>query len=213
MKILEVKTLGIEDIKVVKFARFNDFRGYFTETFRASQFKEEPETQFLHEHDLNQINESFSRGKTFRGLHFQWEPHMGKLIRTIHGRMIDFSLDIRPNSPTFGMICAYDMPARQEDNFNEWIWLPPGFAHGTLLLEDTTIEYFCSGYYNPKGEYGISVFDKEIDWRHVPAELKDIFDETVAGDFLIKDKDLNSNTLADWKANPNNEKFMDLLQK
>src|SRR5439155_25851733 len=144
------------EIKVIRFGRFRDYRGYFTEHFRRSDLHTHPQTAFLKGVEFVQGNESFSRAGTIRGLHFQWNPYMGKLVRTLSGHMIDLVLDIRKGSPTFGKAVAYEMPANAQDAFGEWIWVPPGFAHGNAFLAETSIEYFCSGEYSPHCEAGIS---------------------------------------------------------
>ena len=83
MKLLGVKALAIEDIKVIQFARFCDHRGYFTEHYRKSDFCNHPDMEFLKGVDFLQCNESYSQKGTIRGLHFQWNPYMGKLVRTL----------------------------------------------------------------------------------------------------------------------------------
>ena len=75
-----------------------------------------------------QFNESFSRPNVVRGLHFQWNPFMGKLVRTVQGRMVDLFLDIRKGSPSYGKAAAYDMPSTPDKDYAEWIWIPPGFT-------------------------------------------------------------------------------------
>jgi dTDP-4-dehydrorhamnose 3,5-epimerase-like enzyme len=109
MKITEIKSLSIPAIKVVRFARFVDFRGYFTEPFRKSDFS--AQLEFMKGVEFFQFNESFSRSNVLRGLHFQWNPLMGKLVRTVQGRMVDLFLDIRKGSPTYGKAAAYDIPS------------------------------------------------------------------------------------------------------
>ena len=159
MKILEVKTLAIPDIKVIRFGRFNDHRGYFTETFRKSDFQK---LDFMKGVDFLQCNDAFSKAGTFRGLHFQWNPFMGKLVRVEMGKIIDFALDIRKGSPDTGKIIAYELTGRPEADNNEWIWLPPGFAHGILAVEESHVEYFCSGEYSPGCEAAISPLAKDM---------------------------------------------------
>src|SRR5256885_2155696 len=110
MKITEVKALPISSVKTIKFARFRDQRGYFTEHYRRSDLENHPEARFMKKVSFVQCNESFSRKGTLRGLHFQWNPYMGKLVRTISGHMIDIFLDIRKGSPTFGKAYLHDMP-------------------------------------------------------------------------------------------------------
>ncbi|MFH1744585.1 MAG: dTDP-4-dehydrorhamnose 3,5-epimerase family protein [bacterium] len=208
MKIISVKTLAIPEIKVIKFARFNDERGYFTEIFRRNEFNNNPETDFLKNVDFTQCNESYSEKGVLRGLHFQWNPYMGKLVRLISGRMIDLALDIRKNSPTFGKIIAYDLPADKNSDYGEWIWLPPGFAHGLLLPEESTVEYFCSGEWSPECEACISPLSSDIDWSLCDPELKKIFYEIINKQILISDKDKNGLSLKDWKQDKRANNFI-----
>ena len=207
MKVLSVRKLAIEAIHVIRFARFCDHRGYFTEQYRKSDFDEHPDLACLHDTPFVQANESFSRAGTLRGLHFQWNPYMGKLVRTIQGRMIDLVLDIRKGSPTFGKIIGHDMPATAADDAAEWIWVPPGFAHGNFFTEDTTIEYFCSGQYSPGCEAGISPLAEDIDWSLCDPALRQLFQEFVAGDLKITDKDRDGFSLAAWVKDERSENF------
>ncbi len=208
MKVLDVKALAIPEIKVIRFGRFCDHRGYFTEHFRRSDFQAGPDVPFLNRVEFVQANESFSRAGTIRGLHFQWNPYQGKLIRTLHGRMIDLVLDIRKGSPTFGKIIAYDMPARKNVQWDAWIWVPPGFAHGTLSLEDTLIEYLCSGEYSPGCEAGITPLADDIDWSICDPELKEAFSTIVPGTHLITAKDRNGLSVSAWDGDPRCDNFV-----
>ena len=145
MKIVSIKSLDIPDIKIVRFARFCDTRGYFTESFRRSDFNGHNEMSFIKGQEFVQVNESFSHPQVIRGLHFQWNPYMGKLVRTVRGHMVDIVLDIRKGSPYFGKGLFYDMPADSGSDYSEWIWVPAGFAHGNFFTEESQIEYFCTG--------------------------------------------------------------------
>jgi len=198
MKIIEVQKLAISDVLVVKFGRFNDFRGYFTETFRRSDYKTRPDINFLNNIDFVQANESFSKPGVIRGLHFQWNPFMGKMVRTIRGHMIDLVLDIRKGSPYLGKIIACDMPSSPEDETDEWIWVPPGFAHGNFFMEDTIIEYFCTGEYSPGCEAGISPLAEDIDWSLCDPGLKKLFDSAASGTDNMTEKDINGFSLKSW---------------
>jgi len=208
MKILEVKELKIKDIKVIRFARFGDHRGYFTESFRKSDFQNHPDLGFFKGVEFIQANESFSRENTLRGLHFQWNPYMGKLVRTLSGHMIDLVLDIRKNSPTYGKILGYDMPNKNSEDFGEWIWVPPGFAHGNFFLKNTLIEYFCSGEYNPNCEAGISPLSKDLDWSWCEPRLKNEFDALQKGEMLISDKDRSGLSLKAWTDDERSKNFI-----
>jgi dTDP-4-dehydrorhamnose 3,5-epimerase len=206
MKLLKVETLAIPDIRVIRFARFRDQRGYFTEHFRKSDLQ--TQTPFLAGVEFYQANESYSMPGTVRGLHFQWNPYMGKLVRTLHGRMLDLVLDIRKGSPSFGKIIAYDMPARLTNDWNEWIWVPPGFAHGNVFPEESAIEYFCSGEYSPGCEAGISPLAADIDWSLCDPGLRDCFQHVAHGSALMTEKDRNGFTVAGWRADPRSDNFV-----
>jgi dTDP-4-dehydrorhamnose 3,5-epimerase len=195
MKILEINNLAIPDIKVIRLARFADHRGYFTEHFRKSDFAK---LDFQKGVEFSQCNESYSRARTIRGLHLQWNPYMGKLIRTLSGHMVDLVLDVRIGSPSFGQIIAYDMPADLNAEFDEWIWVPPGFAHGNYFDRESRIEYFCSGEYNPACEAGISPVAQDLDWSLCDPQLKKEFDRIVSEGPLLSEKDRNGHTLASW---------------
>jgi dTDP-4-dehydrorhamnose 3,5-epimerase len=208
VKILDVEQLEIPEIKVIRFARFRDQRGYFTEQFRESDFQANPLTSFMREVRFVQTNESFSRARTVRGLHFQWNPYMGKLVRTLHGHMVDLILDIRRGSPTAGKIIAYDMPSDGSEDFNEWIWVPPGFAHGNLFLHDTLIEYFCSGEYSPGHEAGISPLAEDIDWSLCDQRLRKVFLEIAPNTSLITDKDRNGLSISAWQEDERSNNFI-----
>jgi dTDP-4-dehydrorhamnose 3,5-epimerase len=208
VKIVTVKELAIPEIKVIRFARFCDHRGYFTEHFRRSDFHNNPLTTFLKGAEFTQTNESYSKAGTVRGLHFQWNPYMGKLVRTVEGHLIDLVLDIRKGAPTFGKIIAYDMPSGRTDEFNEWIWVPPGFAHGTLLVENTAIEYFCTGEYSPTCEAGISPLAQDIDWSLCERNLRDSFNRIAPQTPFITDKDKSAFTVSAWARDDRSNNFI-----
>lgn len=208
MKILSVRDFDIPGIKVVRFARFCDARGFFTETFRKSDFFGHPEMGFMKGLEFVQVSESFSRPQTMRGMHFQWNPFMGKLVRTIRGRMVDLMLDIRKGSPTFGKATMYEMPAGLDKDYNEWLWLPPGFAHGNFFTEESQIEYFCSGEYSQGCEACISPLAKDIDWSLASAGLKKEFDAIAATTTLMTDKDRNGFSLEAWLQDERSNHFI-----
>jgi dTDP-4-dehydrorhamnose 3,5-epimerase len=209
MKILDVRSLSIPEVKVIRFARFLDNRGYFSEHFRKSDLKRHPDTSSVFQNiELLQMNESFSRPGVIRGLHFQWNPFMGKLVRTLSGHMIDIFLDIRKGSPTYGRAAMYDMPEDMTRDFSEWIWVPPGFAHGNFFEAEGLIEYLCSCEYSQGCEAGISPLASDIDWTLCDKLLKSRFDAALSGDFVMTDKDRNSFTLRDWEKDMRSDNFI-----
>ena len=156
-----------------------------------------------------QFNESYSNRGVARGLHFQWNPHMGKLVRTVTGRMVDLFLDIRRGSPTLGKIAAHEMPADHDAEFAEWIWVPPGFAHGNFFAEPSLIEYGCTGEYSQGCEAAISLLDPGLDWSLCDPTLKKMWDENLSSPQLsLTEKDRNGYTLAAWLADPRSENFV-----
>ena len=209
MQIESVTTLEIEDLKVIRFRRFVDQRGYFTEHYRKGNIDENPDTGFLKGVSFVQSNESFSRVGTIRGLHFQWNPYMGKLVRTVTGRMVDMALDIRLGSPSYGRIALRDMPASHDGASGEWIWVPPGFAHGNFFLSDTIIEYFCTGEYSAGCEAGISPLSADIDWSVCDRSLKSLFDNFAVGNaILITEKDKNGFSVEAWTKDGRSKNFI-----
>jgi len=168
MKIVEVQTLAIPEVKVITVEKFRDARGYFLEHYRESDAA--AAAPFLAGQRFVQGNGSFSRAGTVRGMHFQWSPPVGKLVRTVVGHMIDLVLDVRAESPTFGHIIAFEMPSREATA--ELIWIPPGLAHGNTFLADTYIEYLCTGEYNAAGEGAVSPLADDIDWSLCDERLR-----------------------------------------
>lgn len=207
MKILEVKSLEIPEIKVIKFQKFNDERGYFTEHFRESDLLKNPSIDFMDGIKFTQANQSYSKKDVVRGMHFQWSPPMGKLVRNISGHMVDLILDIRKDSPTYGKMIAYDLKDSKDENDSEWIWIPHGFGHGFFTLEDTITEYFCSAEYNPDGEAGISPFSKSIDWSLCAPKLREKFEE-VSSNYVASEKDKKAIDFSNWKDSPHSENYI-----
>lgn len=211
MKIISVTPLAIQELKLIRFARFVDDRGYFTEIIREQDLTTAPKLPELHGMRLYQINESLSAKNVVRGLHFQWEPHMGKLVRATDGSIIDIALDVRIGSTTFGKAVLQRLSFDRRDDYQDWIFVPPGFAHGFVALSNNTrIEYACTGWWNPQCERGITPCDKNIDWsladEELLSELKEILPSA-----LINDKDKNGLSLSSWKESEEAVKYISTL--
>lgn len=156
MEIIETK---IPDLYVVKPTVFKDQRGYFFESYNKNAFLESGIDQ-----NFVQDNESKSAKGVLRGLHFQKPPFaQGKLVRVIKGAVRDVAVDLRKSSPTYGQWASIDLT---EDN--KWMyWVPPGFAHGFVTLEDDTVFFYkCTNVYNKASEGSIRWDDPDlnIDW-------------------------------------------------
>ena len=194
---LKVSALKLEGIYLIEYDKFRDERGYFTEHFRLSDFDK---YEFMKGFKVMQTNESFSGKGVFRGMHFQYDAPMGKLVRLISGHMIDFVLDIRKDSKSFGKIIGIEL-IQQNDKRGEWIWIPPGFAHGCYFLEDSRMEYYCTAEYNKEGEGCISPFADDIDWSICNTSyVKTIDWENI----IITDKDRNGITCGEWLESTHN---------
>ncbi|MCC7332420.1 MAG: dTDP-4-dehydrorhamnose 3,5-epimerase [Flavobacteriales bacterium] len=138
---------------------FNDARGCFYETYNKIIFQKNGiNTEFV------QDNQSLSKKNVLRGLHFQKNPHsQGKLVRVIQGSVLDVVVDIRKSSETFGKHFKIKLSSEN----NTMLYIPEGFAHGFLALEDNTIfSYKCTNFYNKESECSILWSDKSlsIDW-------------------------------------------------
>ena len=150
----------IPDVVVIEPTVHGDSRGYFVETFRQDKLEE-----FLgYKINFCQDNESKSSKGVLRGLHYQLPPHaQTKLVRVIHGRVLDVAVDIRRNSPTFGKYVAVLLSAENKKQ----LLVPRGFAHGFVVLEDDTVfAYKVDNYYSPQCDRGIAFDDENlnIDW-------------------------------------------------
>jgi dTDP-4-dehydrorhamnose 3,5-epimerase len=205
MKIEKTLELPIPEVKIVRYARFADERGYFTEVFRDAEIAEALGVEDLR---IVQANESFSRAGVFRGLHAQWNPYQGKLVRCLAGRLVDLALDIRKGSPTFGRVVAHEVPASRDGVRGEWIWLPPGFAHGTLLTEDSSIEYLCTGAWSPGCELSISALADDLDWSLCDPALRDEVLARLGSDAVLNEKDRAAATLTAWEEDPRSDWFV-----
>ena len=204
MKIKTIISHQIPGIKLIEFERYIDNRGFFTETYRTADFINNELKVFPN--GIMQSNESYSCKNVLRGLHFQWNPNMGKLVRTIAGHMVDLVLDLRKGSPTQGKIMAFDMPANSTHDSSSWIWIPEGCAHGNYFLDNTYIEYFCSGSYNGDCEAGISPFAEDIDWTICDPKLKDQF-FNLKDKFIATPKDINGLSFNDWLSRKEAQNF------
>ncbi|MAO46028.1 MAG: dTDP-4-dehydrorhamnose 3,5-epimerase [Crocinitomicaceae bacterium] len=182
---LEVKNTTIEGLVLIRPARYEDERGYFSETFSDRDFAcvlgdgAEPV-------DFVQDNESVSKASVIRGLHFQVPPKpMGKLVRVLSGSIIDVAVDLRKDSPTYGKHEAVRL-----DTVEGWqFYIPPGFAHGFASLEeDTKVAYKCTEFYAPECEQSILFNDEDlaIDWG--------------VKEPIVSEKDLRSVKFSDFKS-------------
>ncbi len=174
--------LDIPEIILIEPTVFPDSRGYFAETYKMTDFKMNGI-----EHDFVQDNHSKSKAGVLRGLHYQANPKaQGKLVRVIAGSIFDVAIDIRQNSPTYGKWVSRVLSA---DNHN-MLWIPAGFAHGVLTLEDNTqLIYKVTEQYSPEHDRCIRFDDPAINIQW-PIRQPDLSEKDLKAPFL-KDADNN----------------------
>lgn len=178
---MQIERLNIPGILLVKPTKHGDQRGFFSETFRADVFAAHGvDAVFV------QDNHVYSAQKgVLRGLHFQTPPHaQGKLVRCTRGAILDVGVDIRQGSPTYGQHVAVEL---SETNWHQ-LWIPPGFAHGYVTLQDhCEVIYKVTDYYAPECDRGIAWDDPAlgINWRLSGSEV------------TLSDKDRRQSRLAD----------------
>src|SRR5450631_252799 len=145
---MHVLDTPLRDVKIVCPRRHGDDRGWFAEVFNASKFA----AAGLPAHFV-QDNQSFSSRGVLRGLHYQLGKPQGKLVRVLSGHIWDVAIDLRRESPDFGRHAAFDLKPRNADGEMEMLWIPEGFAHGFLVLSETTdVLYKTTDLYHPEGE-------------------------------------------------------------
>ena len=154
-KIMEIIKTSIEGLLIIKPDVFKDDRGYFFETYNKERFAKAGLTM-----DFVQDNESKSSKGVLRGLHFQKPPYaQGKLVRVTKGAVMDVAVDLRKDSPTYG---KWESVVLTEENKLQF-WIPEGFAHGFVTLEDDTIfAYKCTNVYNKESEGSLLWNDPDI---------------------------------------------------
>ena len=141
------------------------------------------------------MNESFSKKDVFRGLHIQWNPAISKLVRIVYGHIIDIAMDVRINSPTFGQTVVFPLANFIDQDYEEYIFIPKGFAHGFNTIENSLIQYLYDGEYS-KDEVSIKWGGKLLE------------DSTK---FIISDKDKNGISLEEWKQHEGSKNFFYLF--
>ena len=146
----------ISDVWIIENKKWEDERGYFSETYRKCEL----DKVLGYSVDFIQDNESKSKKFVLRGLHYQLPPFaQSKLVRVVSGKILDVAIDIRRNSSTFGQYVAVELSS---ENMRQ-LFLPQGFAHGFIVLSDEAIvNYKVDNYYAPKYERGIRFDDNEL---------------------------------------------------
>jgi len=182
-----IEPTAIQDVKIVVPATFPDDRGFFMEVYRQDLFAELGLTdRFV------QLNQSRSARNVVRGLHFQWDPPVGKLMRVIVGRAFLVAVDIRVGSPTLGRWVGLEVSAEEPRH----LWAPASFARGFCVLSDfAEIEYLTTGTYNKATESGIRWNDPAIGIEWPVSEP------------ILSAKDAAAQSLAEWLAGPDAANF------
>jgi dTDP-4-dehydrorhamnose 3,5-epimerase len=159
---MKVIATPLKDCVIIEPRVFGDERGFFLETFHVVRYAELAGITL----PFVQDNHSRSEQGVLRGLHFQINKPQGKLVRVVQGEVFDVAVDLRRDSPSFGQWHGVVL----NENNKRQLWVPPGFAHGFLVLSDVAdFEYKCTDYYDPDDEGSISWNDPElaIEWPEV----------------------------------------------
>ena len=177
MNVIKTK---LKDCVIIEPKVFGDERGFFLETFRSDRYAD------LTGIDLPFVQDNHSRSSkgVLRGLHFQKTKPQGKLVRVVRGEVYDVAVDIRAGSPTYGQ---WEAVILSEENKTQF-WVPPGFAHGFVVLSETAdFEYKCTDYYDPSDE-GSLLWDDPV--LNIPWPIDNP---------TLSEKDSNAPLLADQK--------------
>lgn len=182
-----VQQTPLPDCLLVSPEIFEDHRGFFTEVYRQDEYAAVGlPANFV------QLNHSRSRRNVTRGLHFQWEPPMGKVMRVLSGAAFLVAVDIRKGSPALGKWFGVEL----EERSRKLLWAPAGFARGFCVLSEwAEIEYLTTGTYNKAGESGICWDDSAIG---VTWPVKDP---------ILAERDRTAQTLAEWLNRSESEFF------
>jgi dTDP-4-dehydrorhamnose 3,5-epimerase len=179
--------LAIPDVLLLEHEAFKDDRGYLMEVYKRNDFAELGLPELF-----PQLNESRSARNVIRGLHFQWDPPMGKLMRVAEGAAFLVAVDLRHDSATLGRWIGETITA--EDT--RQIWAPAGFARGVCALADhTRVQYLCSNTYNGTADTGIRWNDPEIG---IPWPVSNP---------LVSNRDQSAQTLREWLARSESRTF------
>lgn len=179
---MNVETRALGEVVVLVPEAFHDERGFFMESFRADQFK-----NLGLPHDFLQDNHSRSTRGVVRGLHFQYEAPMGKLMRVTLGSVFLVAVDIRKGSPTLGKWFGIEASAENRRQ----VWAPAGFARGFCVLSEVAeVQYKCTAIYNQQGESGIRWDDPALAIAWPVADPK------------VSAKDRQAPTLEQWLDSP-----------
>ncbi len=178
---MQIDETALPGVVVLTPRRFGDARGFFAETWNARRFAEAGI-----EADFVQDNHSLSaRAGTLRGLHYQAPPHaQGKLVRCGRGALFDVAVDARRGSPTYGRWTGAELSAEN----GRQLWIPAGFLHGFVTLQDETeVVYKCTDYYAPEADGAVRWDSCGIDWP-------------LPGAPVLSDKDAAAPAFADWES-------------
>ena len=113
---------------------------------------------------------------------------MGKLVHVLKGSIIDYIVDVRHGSATYGCYEEFEI----SDENNKILWVPPGYAHGFEAIEDSLVMYKCTAFYNPMGESGINLYDADVAIKY----------RTLSSDAIISDKDMKAKSFREYNQNP-----------
>lgn len=165
---MNVISTALDGVVIIEPPVFGDSRGFFLETFQTKKYLEHAGINL----EFVQDNQSRSQRGVLRGMHAQRENPQGKLVRVSRGKIFDVAADINPDSPTYGQWVGAEL----DDENHRQMWIPPGYAHGFVVLSDVAdFQYKCTDFYYPNDEIGFMWNDPEvsIDWPIDDPQISD----------------------------------------
>ncbi len=180
---LKVTATRLPEVLIIEPKVFGDQRGFFLESFNQNAFAQATGLQV----DFVQDNHSRSAQGVLRGLHYQTEQAQGKLVRVVSGCVFDVAVDVRRHSPRFGQWVGVELSAHT----HRQLWVPPGFAHGFVVLSDSAdFLYKTTTYWHPQSE-------RSVRWNDAAIGIQWPKPEGWNQEFILADKDKNASLLAD----------------
>ncbi|SAL66514.1 dTDP-4-dehydrorhamnose 3,5-epimerase [Caballeronia arvi] len=179
---IQVTATALPEVKIIEPKVFGDARGFFYESFNAREFAEHVEAGV----EFVQDNHSRSTKGVLRGLHYQIQHAQGKLVRVVEGEVFDVAVDIRKSSPNFGKWVGVNL---SEDNHRQ-LWVPPGFAHGFVVLSET------AQFLYKTTDYWYQEFERSLLWNDPAIGI----DWKFGGDVVLAAKDAAGRPLSDIEA-------------
>ena len=184
---MKILATAFSEVKIILYDKIYDDRGSFSEFMKESDG-----------FSIRQVSESFSKKRTLRGLHMQYDPPLSKMVRVVAGSCMFIVLDIRPKSSTQGKAILVKKASVMDEKHTSWLKIPFGFASGFLAMEDSIVEYLFDEEYSEYTNISVSYNDPNIDWSLTTAPYKNAYQFFIdTNKLIISEKDREALSLLD----------------